>query len=344
MGSTEPERSLNSGISLPQWMKTKIGDRYDLDETFSPPSYDDSFFYIRYPKTDTSSQRLREPNFRQASELLETSELISKQDFSQHTVQCRQFIPMDSSNTGTTDSVVSASRKTTHIMKPAGTGDNFTGDTAACGKSVVQVAHQMIAGSMLVRGFSTNGNEKVATGEGFNRGIRRGSKSLPASPLGSPSHSPESSPQTRRRAHNRYFTGAFALERTNIHATGGQESANKYPGSWILSGLLGQQRDNLSDSVDSLTIPEDEQKKEVQKPKSQGEIDVSSTEIRRNKSMTTLVSKIFSEIPKDDQHVEVGVDAAAVSGGRDSPTQKNKAFRAKPSELREMNFWSPTSM
>lgn len=247
---------------------------------------------------------------------------------------------------GTAESVMSATKKTTnHIPKPSGTGDKFTGDTAACGKSVVQVAHQMIAGSILSRGFSTNGNEKVATGEGFNRGMRRGSKSLPASPLGSPSHSPESSPQTRRRIHNRYFTGAFALERANIHSNGGQESANKYPGSWILSGLLGQQqRDNLSDSMDSVTIPEDEHKKDVQKPKSQGEVDFQSTEIRRNKSMTTVVSRMFSEVAKDDQHVEVGVDVAAVSGGRDSPTQKNKAFRAKPSELREMNFLSPTSM
>jgi hypothetical protein len=246
---------------------------------------------------------------------------------------------------GTTESVMSASKKMTHVQKPAGTSDNFPGDTAACGKSVVQVAHQMIAGSMLVRGFSTNGNEKVATGEGFNRGIRRGSKSLPASPLGSPSHSPDSSPQTRRRVHNRYFTGAFALERANINATGGQESANKYPGSWILSGLLGQQqRDNLSDSMDSVTIPEDEDKRDVHKPKSQGEGDMPSTEIHRNKSMTTLVSRMFNEVAKDDQNVEVGVDVAAVSGGRDSPTQKNKAFRAKPSELREMNFLSPTSM
>jgi hypothetical protein len=77
-----------------------IVNRYDLDETFSPPSHDDSFFYIRYPKTDTSSQRLQDTNFHQASELLEKSEQISKQDFSQHTLQCRQFIPeamMDSS-------------------------------------------------------------------------------------------------------------------------------------------------------------------------------------------------------------------------------------------------------
>lgn len=247
--------------------------------------------------------------------------------------------------TGTTESLIGASRKTTHPLKLAGTDDNLTGDNAACGKSVVQVAHQMIAGTMLVRGFSTNGNEKIATGEGFNRAMRRGSKSLPASPLGSPSHSPDSSPQTRRRVHNRYFTGAFALERANIHATCGQESANKYPGSWILSGLLGQQqRDYLSDSMDSVTIPEEEHKKEIKKPGSQHEGDLSSVEMRRNKSMTTLVSRMLSEVSKDDRPVEVGVDVATVTGGCDSPTQKNKAFRAKPSELREMNFWSPTSM
>jgi hypothetical protein len=248
--------------------------------------------------------------------------------------------------TGRTESLTGTSRKTAHPQKLAGTGDNLTGDSTACGKSVVQVAHQMIAGPVLARGFSTNVDEKKATGEGFNRGIRRGSKSLPASPLGSPSHSPDSSPQTRRRIQNRYFTGAFTLERANIYAVGGQESANKYPGSWILSGLLGQQqRDNLSDSAESVTIPEEELKKEVtRKPRAQHEVDSSSMEMRRNKSMTTLVSRMFSEVSKDTQPVEVGVDIAAVTDGRDSHTQKNKAFRAQPSELREMNFWSPTSM
>ena len=251
-------------------------------------------------------------------------------------------------STGTVESLNSTSRKMTRLQKPPGTVDDLTGDTAGCGKSVVQVAHQMIAGGMLLRGFSANDNGKAGPGEGFNRGVRRGSKSLPASPLGSPSHSPESSPQARRRGHNKYFTGAFTVERANIPTTGGQELPNKYAGSWILSGLLGQQqqqRDNLSDSLDSITIPEEELGKEVSKKFGpRGEVDESSPDMRRNKSMTSLLSQMLSEGPKDYQHVEVGVDVAAVAGGRDSPTQKNKTFRAKPSELREMNFWSPTSM
>jgi len=331
-------------------MKTKIGDRYDLDETFSPPSHDDSFFYIRYPKADASSQKLKEPNFHQTNELLHTSAQTPKQDFSQHTIQCRQFIPEEKVDlpvpTGAMESLSSASRKMTRSQKPAGTDDNLTGDTAGCGKSVVQVAHQMIAGGMLMRGFSTGDGGKAATGEGFNRAVRRGSKSLPASPLGSPSHSPESSPQTRRRVYNRYFTGAFTFERANVHATVGQESGTKYSGSWLLSGLLGQQqRDNLSDSQDSITIPEEEQEREVSKRSGpRGEVNLSSPDMRRNKSMTTLVSQVLSEDPKGTQDVEVGVDAAAVAGGCDSLTQANKTFRAKPSELREMNFWSPTSM
>jgi len=247
---------------------------------------------------------------------------------------------------GAMESLSSASRKMTRLQKPVGTDDDLTGDTAGCGKSVVQVAHQMIAGGMLMRGFSTGDTGKAATGEGFNKAVRRGSKSLPASPLGSPSHTPESSPQTHRRVHNRYFTGAFTFERANIHATGGQEPGSKYSGSWLLSGLLGQQqRDYLSDSQESITIPEEEQDKEVSKRSGpRGEVNLSSPDMRRNKSMTALVSQVLSEGSKGTQDVEVGVDAAAVTSGCDSPMQTNKTFRAKPSELREMNFWSPTSM
>ncbi|XP_069688859.1 uncharacterized protein [Periplaneta americana] len=341
MGSTEQDRSLNSGVSLPQWMKSKIGDRYDLDETFSPPSHDDSFFYIRYPKA-YSSQKPQEQAIRQTSDLLEKTEQVSKQDFSQHTLQCRQFIPeakMDSSSSvGASDSIVKAYNKSVRAPKPAGVDDGFTGEAAACGKSVVQVAHQMIAGTMLMRGFSSNADDNVATGEGFNKNKRRGSKSLPASPLGSP----QTSPQNRRKVQNRYFTGAFALEKANIHPSGGQDSANKYPGSWILSGLLGQQQRELSGSMDSITIPEEEHKKPT---KPQGEPDQHSVEMRRNKSMTALVSKMLSEGSKDDdQGVEVGLDVAAATVASDSPALKSKTFRAKPSELREMNFWSPTSM
>lgn len=327
MGSTEPERSLSSGIPLPQWMKSKIENRYDLDETFSPPSYDDSFFYIRYPKADKTTRPLQDSNPRQKSELVQKSEEIAKQNFSQHTAQCRQFIPETTQPSG---SLIKSARS----LKPVGSDDNFMGESAACGKSVVQVAHQMIAGK-LVRGFSTSNNEPVATGEGFNRNIRRGSKSLPSSPLSSPPQSPNASPQTRRRIQNRYFTGAFALEQTNIQA----DSANKYPGSWILSGLLGQQREHLSDSLDSVTILEEEDDK--------SKLREVTTEMRRNKSMTSMMSRMLSEGSKDDDHpveVEVGVDVVAASlGGNDSSTQK-KPFRAKPSELREMNFWSPTSM
>jgi hypothetical protein len=247
------------------------------------------------------------------------------------------------------ESLSSATKKMTRLQKPAGTDDELTGDTAGCGKSVVQVAHQMIAGGMLMRGFSASDNGKAATGEGFNRAVRRGSKSLPASPLGSPSHSPESSPQTHRRVYNRYFTGMFAYERANVHATGGQEMGSKYSGSWLLSGLLGQQqqqqRDNLSESQDSITIPEEEQDGEVSKRSGpRGEVNPSSPDMRRNKSMTALVSQVLSEGSKDTHDVEVGVDATAIACGCDSPTQNNKTFRAKPSELREMNFWSPTSM
>lgn len=67
--------------------------RYDLDQsTFSPPSEDDSFFYIRYPKSkavdppplksSSTAATPGQPNYRSINEVLQN-----------HTGPCRQFIP-----------------------------------------------------------------------------------------------------------------------------------------------------------------------------------------------------------------------------------------------------------
>lgn len=61
--------------------------RYDLDQnTFSPPTEDDSFFYIRYPKAE--SKRLEHegnnngPVYRSVRDVLQN-----------HTPPCQEFIP-----------------------------------------------------------------------------------------------------------------------------------------------------------------------------------------------------------------------------------------------------------
>lgn len=167
-------------------------------------------------------------------------------------------------------------------VKSNGTDDGFKGEAAACGSSVVKVAHQMVSGKVL-RGFGITPEDTAdECPKGFDPTIRRGSKSLPSSPLASPN----SSPKSKRRLQNKYFTGAFG-------------EADKYHGSWILSNLLGKR--SLSQSVGMIA---EESKEELM----QG---VSETSLDSNKSLGRSTKQIF---------------------------------KPKPSEFREMNFWSPTSM
>lgn len=167
----------------------------------------------------------------------------------------------------------------------------------------------MIAGNR-IRGYGKN-NSDVPPPEALQR--RRGSKSLPASPLGSPN----TSPRTVRKqvVQNRYFTGVF----------GPISQDNRFPGSWILSGFLGQRDGSVLPPV-----VQEEATENVEK------LSENQSEMRRNKSMTSLLVRMATEGSKDDEQ----------SDGEKSPglTKKDLFFRAKPSEFREMNFLSPTSM
>lgn len=305
MGSTDSERSISSGISIPQWMKSKIGDRYDIEETFSPPTNDDTFFYIRYPKSKPAVQPEND-NYHPISEVLE--EKPSKQrDFSKHTQSCKDFIPEANLNSENTSlPVASAMQMQSRVNKSQGTDDGYVGEAAACGKSVVQVAQQMIAGNRLM----WRGAEQPMPPKERHR---RNSKSLPTSPLGSPSVSPKLQRKKQGEPHNRYFTGVFGVP-------------TQYPGSWILSGVLGQ-RELSSHQTNIQEIASQELSLDDGKQK----------EVRRNKSSSALIRTATEGSRDEDQ---------SSSDGESSPrlVKKEMFFRAKPSELREMNFLSPTSM
>lgn len=273
MDSTEPERSL-SGISLPQWMKSKIADRYDLDQsTFSPPSEDDSFFFIRYPK----AKSVEPPPIRSTMAPTEQMNYCSINDVLQnHTVPCRQFMPQ-AKTTPHELGLRNANDPPLGRIKSAGTDDGFKGEGAACGHSVVAVAHQMINGKLTVGHKSLSDDEntlKVPDNRNSATRQRRNSKSLPASPT------------TLRR--NPYFT-SILLGSSDALEKGGETSRS----GWLLN-ILG-------------------------KRESQEELLTGEENLR------------FS-----DQEEPL-----------DSPPLKPKVaqtLKAKPSELREMNFWSPTSM
>lgn len=85
--------------------------RFDFDEAaFSPPSYDDSFFYIKYPKSqnaEVSQQGLKHivtevlnENITGSTNQIENEKSISNLkevkeiDFSKHPLPCQPFIPI----------------------------------------------------------------------------------------------------------------------------------------------------------------------------------------------------------------------------------------------------------
>lgn len=226
----------------------------DLDQsTFSPPDHEDTFLNFRQPKHQTGNQETTK--FTPITDLLERTRLG---DYTQnHTKPCQQYI------NGAT-----YQPKPIKPNKSNGVDDGFKGEGAACGSSVVRVAHQMV----VARGFnpSTIPEDDIPATPpvGWDPSRRRGSKSAPSSPV-----------TQRRMNSNKYFTGAFT-----------DGTVDKYHGSWILQGLLGK-RENLSKSVSTLT--------------------------------------------EEDGFEELNEKKKTTSG---------QIFRAKPSELREMNFWSPTSM
>ncbi|KAK9308899.1 hypothetical protein QLX08_001308 [Tetragonisca angustula] len=313
MNSTkQQDRILSGGISLPQWMKGRTESRYDFDDTtFSPPSHDDSFFYIRYPKTQSRSsvsQEYRpidevfgEQNINSSTnsvkvqdtqqQVTEEKKKNQKIDFSKHPLPCQPFVPTStiSKGNGTKPSLKTSLTDNLKITKSQGVDDGFHSEPALCGKSIVLVASQMMSNKF---------HETFSAEQAVSQ-PKKGSKSLPATPLTSPAGSPNSSPKARRRVpSNRYFTGA------------------SLQGSWILASIFGQSREIVTGKIEE----EDETGTEVATapPRS----------LTRKKSIS---SQNLTYIGSDEKSVG-------------KPAAYSSVFKVKPSELREMNFWSPTSM
>lgn len=312
--SRQQDRSLSSGISLPQWMKGKMDNRFDFDEAaFSPPSYDDSFFYIRYSKSqnpEVSQQGLKHIVTEALDENITSStnqigneksipdlKKVKEIDFSKHPLPCQPFIPIINSKTYDIKSRKIPEAGGSIKPKSQGTDDGFHGEPALCGRSIVHVANQMMSGKFVKMLASDPQSQQM------DSQLKNVSKSLPATPLTSPTGTPDSSPKARRKIHaNRYFTGAFVPDK------------EKYRGNWILASILGQSRETITAKIEE----EDEPFADVEPRKP----------LNRKKSIS---SQNLTYIGKEEKSADK------------SPVYIN-IFEAKPSELREMNFWSPTSM
>lgn len=306
MSSDPSDNKSISGISLPQWMR-RIENRFDLDGTpFSPPSHDESFFYIRYPIASKDDDKKKTTNANSLSHALQSHEIIKnpnlitttnksrehsqpihaqKVDLSKHTESCKSFI--------------GESKMVKGQKKSQGTDDGFK--DAVCSSSILKVAHQVISGHKSIRNagpgnFATayvddanvEPNDAISDLEDISQmkkhfnSTRRGSKSLPASPL--------SSPKSIRK--NPYFTDNYAT------ITAGDTEKR----GWLMSALIGMQREAVP-STSTFSV--------------HSHIEEEAEEVFENNNNVMAHDKKFPKV-----------------------TDK----KAKPTELREMNFWSPTSM
>ncbi|XP_022115044.2 uncharacterized protein LOC110993199 isoform X2 [Pieris rapae] len=269
----------------------------------SPPAPEDSFFYIRYPKTDALfgkpklNDDLPKVIQEQQRDISVSFNKIKEKDWSKHTKPCQDVLhgiaPINT-----------AANPLNLKPKPAGTDDGFKGEGAACGTSVLKVANQMIS-TRGPRGFTVaSPSDDGQDTSRYNLMARRGSKSLPTTPM----HSPPSSPNSRRKMYNnRYFTSPYEPVE-DVHGR-----------SWLTMALMGFKKD-LTTSTSTLA-EEDIVENRLHS------VTLAESVENLGPSPKTKEPKIFSE----------------TSNPSKSP-KSSQAFRAKPSELREMNFWSPTSM
>lgn len=285
MASSDAE--IKDGRSLSLWMRNKPAVEFEPFAA-SPPGPEDSFFYIRYPKSDALFGNTQTE---QAGPILTA---VKDRDWSKHTKPCQEVM----------HGVSQINPASVNSVKATGAEEGGKGE--ACGSSVVKVAHQMLSASnrsVSQRGFTVATPEEDDEGGAQYHSRRRGSKSLPTSPL----HTPPTSPNSRRKVYgNRYFTSPFEQKDDAVQGR-----------SWLSMALLGFKKDiNASTS----TLAEED-----------------TLEIRLHGSLAESVESLGPAPRKDRKIAEI-------------PTQEPKltkpahSFRPKPSELREMNFWSPTSM
>lgn len=149
-----------------------------------------------------------------------------------------------------------------------------------------------IRGKSIETSSRAQGVEETAVAPPASNMMRRGSKSLPASPMGSP----------KAVRKNPYFTGIFTSQSNNNGNTEHQRG-------WLLSSLLGVQRETTSTQSSTTNIAEESEHEAV-------------------------------------EYEAYGQTAGGAKAGQEERTTSiTSVFRAtKPSEIREMNFWSPTSM
>lgn len=151
-----------------------------------------------------------------------------------------------------------------------------------------------------------SGKFKVNTSDSHSQQMENSMRSVSKSLPATPLASPSGSPDSSPKARRKLH---------NRYFTGAfVPDKEKYQGNWILSSILGQSREVITAKIEEEDelFPDMEPHKPLNRKKS-----ISSQNL-------TYIGKEEKSTDKSSVYVNV--------------------LEAKPSELREMNFWSPTSM
>ncbi|GAB0088620.1 uncharacterized protein DMENIID0001_030770 [Sergentomyia squamirostris] len=303
------QESISSARSLPQWMRGRMENRLDSsDIPFSPPAHDESFFYIRYP----AGERKRQEELNQLKSALEDRTPVSNalsrgRDFSKHTDQCKMFLSGANQWAGG-----STNGSVQQQMKSLGTDDGFKGAGAACGSSIVRMAQTMVKNRPFTRGFTVASFDEASPDTDLppinpeeELAILKSKQNTMRRGSKSLPASPLGSPKTGRKIHqNPYFATNQQL--------GGFNDQKK----WNLTDFLGLQRKAVGLSTQSM-----------------------ASQIDENAEDALELDSKFVNLDHD-----IAKSAAASQQGKSDEPPPATVLKAKPSELREMNFWSPTSM
>ncbi|XP_011504844.1 PREDICTED: uncharacterized protein LOC105367765 isoform X1 [Ceratosolen solmsi marchali] len=325
MGSSRPsDRFIGEATFLPQWMKGKLDTRFDYtDSTFSPPA-DDNFFYIRYPKQEATST----PSTTNSNEgFISINKLFgNKIDLDRSTSTKLLYEQNNSTNNKNTHSSdyskhLLSSQQLTPFSTNEGNGpkvvvansikskqhsdDEFRNEKITeSSRSIVYVANQIM--SCKFGKFNTSEASSSAANQNQANELptQQQRKGSKSLPV-TPIASPSVSPDSSPKSRRR--------QRLFHESERGRNG-------WLLSSILGQSRELIAPKI----AEEDEQQMEQ----------IPQRALSRKKSISSQNLTYFGTEDKATGNKEVAA----------SSTTHLNLLQAKPSEFREMNFWSPTSM
>ncbi|XP_011307521.1 uncharacterized protein [Fopius arisanus] len=312
MGSSrQPDHLLGNGMSFPQWMRGKVDSRFDFDQgTFSPPSHDDSFLCIRYAKSNNSTQQ--QEGFRPINQVLNDPKPVNDEKSlpSSGINKISDIKEIDfSKHPLPCQPFVPASKerqrsKYEFLQKSPQTKSQGTDDGFHGEPARCGKSIVNVATRMMLGTLNKKSEQHVNSKMEKNEILIR--KGSQSLPV-TPIASPTSSPEGSPKSRRR--------AQGNRYFTGSFiPDRDKYQGGWLLSSILSQSREIVGNKIE-----EEDEVADVVPPKT----------LSRKKSIS---SQNLSYLGKEDTTPKTSITQATVT------------FQAKPSELREMNFWSPTSM